>query len=413
MKAPCPEARKSLLLYPLSDGFERGMILCGKNGFFMDNLNSENIATSAEGAASAENVKVSVIIPVYNAHEFLPKALETICAQDFTDFEIILVDDGSTDRSLDIIKEFKERDQRIRIITENNAGPAAARNKGLSRARGKYVIFLDADDFYEPTLLSSLYNMSEQAELDVAVADFDIYSTKHARFEHNVESDHFELLTEGRVISKSTYPDHILQCATGYVWNKMFRRDFLTENELSFNTSLKIFEDVHFVMTALATAGAIAKKCEVLVHHRIYKEQSRPKMFKQHYINVFSVYSELKKFLMHKGIYAPISSSFINLSANRCYKIYNILWKDAKENFWNLIHDEYADALGWKSASPEEIENPAVRSFIAAASLYTHKQFVKKKKTATFVADEGVEQKFKRKKALVHFIAMLRFGRGN
>ena len=374
----------------------------------MENLTSENTFTDTA------DVKVSVIIPVYNAHEFLPEAIKSISAQTFTDFEVIFVDDGSTDRSLDIIKEFKERDARARIVTENNAGPAAARNRGLARARGKYVIFLDADDFYEPPLIESLYTISEQAGLDVAVADFDIYNTKHGRFEHNVESDKFELLDGGRVVSKSTHPDEILQCATGYVWNKMFRRDFLFENELSFNTSLKIFEDVHFVMTALSTATAVAKKPEVLVHHRVYSEQSRPKMFKQHYANVISVYSELKKFLMHKGIYAPISLSFINLSASRCCKIYNILWKDAQEDFWNMLHSSYAEELGWNSVNPEEIENPTVRRFIVGVSLYTHKQYRKRKEESFIsVSDTQMEQKFKRKKAFERFVGMLRFGRGN
>ncbi len=358
-----------------------------------------------------EQVKVSVIIPIYNAQEYLPAALESIIAQDFSDMEVICVDDGSTDRSLDVVKAFKEKDSRVRIITENNAGPATARNKGLARARGKYVIFLDADDFYEPDLVSALYNLSERAELDVAIADFDVYNTKHERFEHNVESDHFDLLTEGRVVSKSVYPDYILQCTTGYVWNKMFRRDFLYENGLSFNTELKVFEDVYFVMTTVAVASAIAKVGKILVHHRIYSEQTRPKMFKKYYTDVPVVYEEIKKFLMHKGIYAPISSSFMNLSASRCCKIYNILWKDAKENFWNLLHDTYAEALGWRAFDQDEVENPAVRSFIAAVSLYTHKQYLKRQKSVTVTVDEGMEQKFKRKKAFKRFVEMLRFGK--
>ncbi len=359
-----------------------------------------------------EDIKVSVIIPVYNAQEYLPVALESIIAQDFSELELICVDDGSTDRSIDVIKAFKERDSRIRIITENNAGPAAARNKGLSRARGKYVIFLDADDFYEPNLISSLYALSERAELDIAIADFDVYNTKHGRFEHNVESDHFDLLTEGRVVSKNVYPDYILQCATGYVWNKMFRRDFLYENKLAFNTELKVFEDVYFVMTVMATAGAIAKESKILVHHRIYSEQSRPKMFKKYYTDVPVVYEQIKKFLMQRGIYAPISSSFMNLSASRCYKIYNILWKDAKENFWNVLYDTYVERLGWRAFDPDEVENPAVRSFIAAVSLYNHKQYLKKQKSATVTVNTGMEQKFKRRKALRQFVEMLRFGRG-
>ncbi len=367
----------------------------------MDNLNSE-LQQQQPG------VDVSVIIPIYNAHDYLDEALKSILAQDFESFEVICVDDGSTDRSLDIIKKYKEISPKIRIITENNAGPATARNKGLSRVRGKYVIFLDADDFYEPTLISSLYSAAENLSLDIAVANFDIYNTRRARFEHNIESDHFDLLNDGRVVSKNEYPDYILQCATGYVWNKMFKRDFLLENGIAFNTSLRIFEDVYFVTTAFATASRISKVPEVLVHHRIYSEQSRPKMFKKYYTDVPVVYEEIKKFLMHRGAYAPIATSFMNLSASRCYKIYNILWKDAKETFWNLLHEKYSQLLGWGDFDPSEVENPHVRSFIASVSLYTHKQFVKRKKSLAVNEDSYTEQKFERKKALGRYLDIFR-----
>ncbi len=366
---------------------------------------------NVEQSAPREDIAVSVVLPFYNAHSYLKEAIESILSQELTSLELILVDDGSTDRSLDIAKSFKERDPRVRIITENNAGPATARNKGLIRARGKYVIFLDADDFYEPRLISSLYELSEREGLDIAVSDFDIYNTRRERFEHNVESDHYDLLSDGRVVSKNDYPDYILQCTTGYVWNKLFRRDFIFENKLSFNTELKVFEDVYFVTAAVATASRIAKVGEILVHHRIYSEQSRPKMFKKYFADVPAVYDEIKKTLMQRGIYAPISSSFINLSASRCYNIYNILWKDAKELFWNLLHDEYAKRLDWDTAPPEEVEKPVIRSFIAAVSLYTHKQYVKRQKSVTVVESVRMDQKFERKKALKRFCGIFRIGR--
>ena len=345
-------------------------------------------------------VKLSIIVPVYGVAKYLPKCVDSLLAQDISDYEIILVDDGSTDRSLDIAKKYKDADARVRIITENNAGPATARNKGLTRARGKYVIFLDADDFYEPTLLSSLYQMAENDSLDIAICEFDVFNAKKNCFEENVKSDHHDLLEGGKVISKSEYPDHILQCTTAFVCNKLFRRDFLFENKISFNTELKIFEDVYFVSAALATAVRISKISTVLVHHRRYSEQARPKLFKKHYASVPDVYLEVKKYLMQHGIYAPISASFINLSASRCYTIYNILWKDAKEIFWNLLHERYLDELEWSTADAEEIESPAVRSFIAAVALYNHKQYQKRQKGVTVVEDAEVDRMYERKRRI-------------
>ena len=86
-------------------------------------------------------------MPIYNAYDYLRPSLDTVLDQTLREIEVICIDDGSTDRSLDIIKEYQERDDRVRIVTENNAGVSTARNKGIIRARGEYLIFLDADDF--------------------------------------------------------------------------------------------------------------------------------------------------------------------------------------------------------------------------------------------------------------------------
>ncbi len=133
-------------------------------------------------------VKISVIVPIYNACKHLRPALESILDQTLREIEIICVDDGSTDTSLDMLKIYQKRDSRIRIITETNAGPGHARNNGLKRARGKYVAFLDADDFFEPELLEKLYNRAEENDLDITIVRYDIFDNKKGKFVANVES---------------------------------------------------------------------------------------------------------------------------------------------------------------------------------------------------------------------------------
>ena len=230
---------------------------------------------------SSENIKVSVVIPIYNAAEYLRAALDSVISQTLGDIEIICVDDGSTDRSLELIKNYQKSDDRIRIITENNAGPSIARNKGLSRARGEYVVFLDADDFYEPTLLEKTYSRAKEDELDIVITKFDIYNERSAKFEGNISSDHSELFDKNRTLSASTFPDHIFQCTSGYVWNKLYRRAFIVDNQLSFDPEVRVFEDTCFVMSSLAVAGSIGKVQEVLMHHRVYSEQTKKKLFKK------------------------------------------------------------------------------------------------------------------------------------
>jgi glycosyltransferase involved in cell wall biosynthesis len=344
---------------------------------------------------NAENVKISVVMPIYNADDYLKPAIDGVLGQTLKGIELICVDDGSTDKSLSIIKEYQQADERVRILTESNAGPSIARNKGLARARGKYVIFLDADDFYESTLLEKLYDMAEEKSLDIAVCKFDIYNNRKAKFEDNIRSDHGEIFNENDVVSKNDYPDVILSSTTGYIWNKLFRREFLTEKELVFDPDLRVFEDTHFVVTALSLADKVGKCHEKLIHHRVYTNQPRNKLFKKYYGQVPVVYAKIKEFLRAHGMYTPLSQSFLNLSASRCYKIYNLLWLDAKGEFWNMLHESYAEEIGWTRAEPEYFESDEVRDFVASILMYTHKQQLKRQERGLKVKVKSVGRAIK------------------
>ena len=323
-------------------------------------------------------IKISVIMPVYNAYDYLKLAIDTVLSQTLNELELICIDDGSTDGSLAIIKESQEADQRIRIVTENNAGPSVARNKGIVRARGEFIIFLDADDIYEPTLLEKLYTMAVEKELDVAVSGFDLLNNKQGKHSAPSPEPHGDIFSSGAVVSKNEFPDYILQSTTGYVWNKLFRASFIKEKELVFAPELYVFEDVHFVCTALSLATRVAKCDEILIHHRVYSEQSRAKLFKKYYSQVPVVYFKIKEFLTHHGMYVPLTRSFLNLSAGRCFKIYNLLWNDAKEKFWDELHSGYADSLGWYQHEPSAYEDKEVYEFVANVGLYTYEQFQKR-----------------------------------
>ena len=343
-------------------------------------------------------IKVSVIMPIYNAYDYLRPAIDSVLDQTLRDIELICVDDGSTDHSLDILKEYQNADNRVRIITENNAGPAWARNKGLSRARGEYVIFLDADDFYEPGLLETLYELSVRDSLDIAVTEYDLYNNHAAVFERKIKSDRECIFTEGAVISKNEYPDDIFQCVSNFVWNKMFRRAFLVEKELGFDNELKVFEDVYFVMSALSQADRIGKNFDILIHHRVYSEQSKNRLFRKYYRQVPELYARLKGFLMKRGVYAPLSHSFLNLSASRCYKIYNVLWTDAKGEFFTSLHDTYAEILGWDKAEPEYFISEDVRDFIASVLVYDYKQYTALDKSGEQINISTVGKRIKHNK---------------
>ena len=324
------------------------------------------------------DIKVSVIMPVYNADSYLRHAIESALDQTLSDIEIICIDDGSTDTSLEIIKEYQEKDGRVRIITETNAGPALARNNGIRRSRGEYIAFLDADDFLEPTFLEVLYNLAKSEELDIAIADYDIYNSSKAKFEASTPADHSEIFEGGRVTSKNEHPDFILSSTTGAAWNKLFRRSFIEEKGLVFLQDARIYEDVYFVTTAMSLAERVAKANKVLMHHRIHSEQARTKLFGKYYAQVLVVYLKIKEFLVQKGMYAPLSHSFLNLTANRCYKLFNLFTGDLKREFWNMLHTEYAELLDWQGKDASDFDREEICEFIVFVQLYTFDEYQKR-----------------------------------
>lgn len=323
-------------------------------------------------------VKVSVIMPIYNAYDYLRLAIDSVLGQTLREIELICIDDGSTDHSLDILKEYQKADSRVRIVTENNAGPAIARNKGIVRARGEFVIFLDADDFFEPTLIERLYERAVADSLDIAVVRFDFYNNNNMEFITHVDEGHTEVFNDGAVVSRSRFPHYILSSTSGYVWNKLFRTSFVREKELSFAPELYVFEDVYFVCIALSLAERVGRVDEILIHHRIYSNQARVKRLKKYYNHVPKVYLKIKEFLMQHGVYVPLMRSYLNVSATRCYDVYNLLSLDARSKYWNLLHDGYADRLGWFCFEQSDFESETVCDFVANVGLYTHDQYRKR-----------------------------------
>ena len=324
------------------------------------------------------DIKVSVVMPIYNAGDYLTRAIGDILQQTLPELELICVNDGSTDNSLSIIKSFMKKDQRIKLINQQNAGTSVARNVGIEAACGQYIIFLDADDFYEKNLLKLLYDAAEKDNLDVAVARFDIYNDSQDKYSVPMEEPHSGIFVGGSVTSKNEHPDFILSSTTGYVWNKLFRTTFVKNMELAFDPELYVFEDVCFVCSALALAERVARIDDTLIHHRVYSEQSRARLFRKYYSQVPVVYKKLKDFLMQRGLYIPLKKGYLNFSAGRCFRIYNLLWNDGKERLWNLLHEEYYAEFNWHQHEKTDFESLEVYEFVANVALYSYSEYLER-----------------------------------
>ena len=376
-----------------------------------DAVDTEAVSeVSLLGEADDREIKVSVIVPIYNACKYIRPALDSIISQTLSEIEIICVDDGSTDTSLDMIKIYQKMDNRIRIITKTNGGPALARNNGLARARGEYIAFLDADDFYEIDMLEKLYSRAKVDDLDVVIGKYDIYNNKKARFQPTVESDYGSVFKGGVVASKNEYPDFILQSTTGAAWNKLFKRSFIESKGISFLPDVMVFEDVYFTVCALAFAEKVARIDDVIMHHRVYSAQSRARLFKKHFNQIPESFLRIKEFLMRGGMYQPLSNGFLNLSATRCYNAYKLLKSDAREKFFNLLHEEYCDKLGWSEHVAEDYQKSEVCEFVANIAVYTYDQYEKRNKRGTKLKREQIDYKLeqnRRRKQIREFFAKI------
>lgn len=216
--------------------------------------------------ACVENPLVSVVIPVYNQELYLNFCLESVRKQTFADFEIICIDDGSTDHSLALLERLAAIDGRIRVIRQENSGAAATRNRGIREAKGKYIVFIDADDYVERTYLSESVGRMERDALDMCIIDLDCFDYKTLiPFEHQ--------WSLGRQLS--FYPDQPVftfgdlkqyRCMTT-PWAAVWRREVLREHDVEF-PPIRNGEDSVFWMRAMPLARRIGLINKVFYHYR-------------------------------------------------------------------------------------------------------------------------------------------------
>lgn len=184
-----------------------------------------------------ENIKISVIMPVYKVEEYVGKAIESIQSQTLTEWEFLIVDDGTPDRSGEICDAYAAKDDRIHVIHKENGGAPSARNTAIDIAKGEYLYFLDSDDWAEPTMLEDMYNLAKRDNAQLVVAGFyiDTYYDK----EHYVTDDYvvddavYANKEEFRKNAYKLFDKNLLYTP----WNKLFEAKYIMDNNLRFPTT--------------------------------------------------------------------------------------------------------------------------------------------------------------------------------
>lgn len=216
---------------------------------------------------------VSIIVPVYNQELYLQETLGYIRNQTYENLEIIMVDDGSTDDSILILEENAKKDDRIRIIHQKNQYAGTARNKGIDAASGKYLMFLDSDDLFEPTLVEKLATRAEEEQADM------VFCAGDKLIEATGQIEPFYGLMNKTVLAKvnarnfcprKDLKSNLYEFTTPVPWNKIFRSSFVKEHNIRF-ASHSSSNDAEFVWAAFVLADTVSGVDESLVHYRIRK----------------------------------------------------------------------------------------------------------------------------------------------
>lgn len=249
---------------------------------------------------------ISIIIPVYNAQTYISQCLDSVLGQTKQDFEVILIDDGSKDDSGKICDMYADKDVRFQVYHRDNQGVSNARNFGIERASGEYIMFLDSDDYLEKDALEYMLNIMEADRADfVGFSRYeehvdkkcaDVYRLKGQNIIVNTADEYLEMLLQ-------LYMQNKMFCE---VWNRLYRSDIIRKNEIKFDTNLKYGEDKLFNLCYLHFVYKIVLMDRPLYHYRIYdestmgKKRNKTNWLKDHYLRIAMEYSRFIK--VHKSI---------------------------------------------------------------------------------------------------------------
>lgn len=205
---------------------------------------------------------ISIIMPVYNSAEFLKGAVESVINQDYFCWELLLIDDGSTDTSGPICDRFAAGDHRIRTFHIPNAGVSHARNLGMSMSSGEYIVFFDSDDILSPSFLSTLKRQIEQYKADIIRCGAKIIYDNSTVYSPGIENYNWQVYDSPRKI-------HLPAQMYDVVWGKMFRRSLLAEHNILFDEFLNRGEDTLFIYEAVLCCGSILYSDNELLNYRL------------------------------------------------------------------------------------------------------------------------------------------------
>lgn len=309
------------------------------------------------------NKIISIIIPVYNAEENLKRCLESVTNQTYSNIEILIINDGSTDTTIKICEEYAKKDKRIRIINKKNEGVSIARNTGIKNAGGDYLLFIDSDDWIE-------LQTCEELNKIVSKCDYDSICFRNTfHNEHTVKKDFWKERKEKDIVKSLFYEienENSSISSAVYIWNKLYNKESIIKNKIYFDEELKYGEDLLFNYAFFSENKKVYYLDKLLYNYYINNTSVTHKYDKnfahQQLLLLEKLKSKLKKdekldyyYWSVKIIEKTLDAGFMNISDRNIFKInYKIL--EIKNYFKNEIFTEIIDNVPYKDISKRRLK---------------------------------------------------------
>ena len=226
--------------------------------------------------------KVSVIIPVYNSSEHITECIESIIKQTYTNLEIIIINDGSTDNSLDICQRFESKDNRVKLYNNANHGVSYTRNFGVEHSTGDYIVFVDSDDVIDKDYIKILLDTIINSKSDCSICG--IY--KGSQYTPGSNHENYSILDDEKISG-------LFEIYGGFLWNKMYKREIILKHNIKLNEDVHISEDLLFNFDYFTKCKTVAYNDSKLYFYRIYSQSSYNNLKSLKWFSVLDTYNIL------------------------------------------------------------------------------------------------------------------------
>lgn len=300
---------------------------------------------------------ISIIIPVYNGEKYISRMIDSILEQSHKDYELIVINDGSKDNTANIISKYDSLDN-VTIINKENTGVSDTRNKGLEKANGKYVIFLDADDYIEKEFLQKLYNQIIKNNSDVAMCQYNEINDEDVTQINDLEQ-YDDILNEETIkdelIPNMVAPKEGKTLVKGLVWRTLIKKELLETNNLKFDSNIAIAEDMIFLMQVYYYANSISVVKEHLYNYFRYEGSTLTKYFVDNFNRNMYFHDTLISLLKKQQIYDKYEYLYLSnrfsmytTSFSNCMRNKNGLkeqFREYKKFYKYFYKDEYVKRM--------------------------------------------------------------------